>query len=149
MKAFLKQHKWPLLLIAADILIILGCLVCRWLSGRMLENETVCLWLLLGGKCITCGGTHFVQSLLHGHIAEAYHHNEFLFITTAYLAVSLVLLHPMVLLKARWAKKLLSWMYNIPTLVLFFAGMTVFWVLRNLVPLQRLMAFLGSWLGGL
>lgn len=144
MKAFLKKHKWPLLLIAADVLVVIGCIVCRWLSGRMLESETVCLWLLLGGECLTCGGTHFVQSLLSGQIVEAFHHNEFLFVTTVYLALSLLLAHPAVLLKAKWAKKLLRWMYSIPSLILFLTGMTVFAVVRNLPLMIRVVEFLSN-----
>lgn len=139
MKAFLKKYRWPLVLIAGDILLVIGCFVCRWLSGRMLESDTVCLFLLLGGKCITCGGTHFVQSLLSGQFIEAFHHNEFLFVSTAYLALSLVLLHPWLLFGARWAKKLLRWMYNLPTLILFLAGMTVFGIVRNLTPITWLL----------
>ena len=139
MKAFLKKYQWPLVLIAGDILLIIGGFLCRWLSGRMLESDTVCLFLLLGGKCITCGGTHFVQSLLSGQFIEAFHHNEFLFVSTAYLALSLVLLHPWLLFGARWAKKLLRWMYNLPTLILFLAGMTVFGIVRNLTPITWLL----------
>ena len=139
MKAFLKKYQWPLLLIAGDILLVIGGFLCRWLSGRMLESDTVCLFLLLGGKCITCGGTHFVQSLLHGQLMDAWHHNEFLFINTAYLALSLVLLHPWLLFGAKWAKKLLRWMYNIPTLILFLSGMTVFGIVRNLTPITWLL----------
>ena len=142
MKAFLKKYKWPLLLLTADVLVVIGCIVGRWLSGRMLESDTVCLFLLLGGKCLTCGGTHFVRSLLTGQIVEAFHHNEFLFITTAYLALSLLLAHPAVLLKAKWAQKLLRWMYSIPSLILFLTGMTVFAVVRNLPLIARVVEFL-------
>ena len=142
MKAFLKKYKWPLLLLAADVLVVIGCIVGRWLSGRMLESDTVCLFLLLGGKCLTCGGTHFVRSLLTGQIVEAFHHNEFLFITTAYLALSLLLAHPAVLLKAKWAQKLLRWMYSIPSLILFFVGMVLFVFLRNLTPIRLLIDLL-------
>ena len=142
MKAFLKKYKWPLLLLAADVLVVIGCIVGRWLSGRMLESDTVCLFLLLGGKCLTCGGTHFVRSLLTGQIVEAFHHNEFLFITTAYLALSLLLAHPAVLLKAKWAQKLLRWMYSIPSLILFFVWMVLFVFLRNLTPIRLLIDLL-------
>ena len=144
MKAFLKKYKWPLLLLAADVLVVIGCIVGRWLSERMLESDTVCLFLLLGGKCLTCGGTHFVRSLLTGQIVEAFHHNEFLFITTAYLALSLLLAHPAVLLKAKWAQKLLRWMYSIPSLILFLTGMTVFAVVRNLPLIVRVVEFLAD-----
>jgi len=146
MKAFLKKYQWPLVLIAGDILLIIGGFLCRWLSGRMLESDTVCLFLLLGGKCITCGGTHFVRSLLTGQIVEAFHHNEFLFITTAYLALSLLLAHPAVLLKAKWAQKLLRWMYSIPSLILFLTGMTVFAVVRNLPLIVRVTEMLLQYL---
>ena len=142
MKAFLKKYKWPLLLLATDVLVVIGCIVGRWLSGRMLESDTVCLFLLLGGKCLTCGGTHFVRSLLTGQLVEAFHHNEFLFITTAYLALSLLLAHPAVLLKAKWAQKLLRWMYSIPSLILFFVGMVLFVFLRNLTPIRLLIDLL-------
>ena len=70
---------------------------------------------------------------------DAWHHNEFLFINTAYLALSLVLLHPWLLFGAKWAKKLLRWMYNIPTLILFLSGMTVFGIVRNLTPITWLL----------
>ena len=141
MKAFLKTYKLPLLL-AADGLLILGCILGRWLSGRMLESDTVCLFLLLGGKCLTCGGTHFVQSFLSGQLVDAWHHNEFLFINTAYLAISLVPLHLWVLFGIRWAKKILRWMYSIPTLILFLVGMLLFIILRNITPITWLLNWL-------
>ena len=78
MKAFLKKYQWPLVLIAGDILLVIGCFVCRWLSGQMLESDTVCLFLLLGGKCITCGGTHFVRDLCSFRILDAMQDNVFL-----------------------------------------------------------------------
>ena len=147
MKLFFKKYKW-LLLLGFDLLLIFGGLFCRWLSGRMLETETTCLWLLLGGQCVTCGGTHFVSSLLHGQIIEAFHHNEFLFICTVYLAVSLVLLHPYWLLGAKWAKKLLRLMYNIPTLLIFLMGMFLFLILRNLTPIKLVVDLLIQLLSG-
>ena len=141
MKTFLNKYKWPIL-IGADVLLVMGCILGRWLSGRMLESDTVCLFLLLGGKCLTCGGTHFVQSLLHGQLLDAWHHNEFLFINTAYVALSLVPLHLWVLWGIRWAKKLLRWMYSIPTLILFVGGMFLVLILRNLTPITWLFHWL-------
>lgn len=136
MKKSLLKNPWFWILLSVDLMVILGCIVCRWLSGKMLETETTCAWLLIGGKCFTCGGTHFVYSLLRGHLIEAFRHNEFLFLSTAWLGTSLVLLHPFLLFRARWAKRLLKLQYNIPTLILFFVSMPVFMILRNLTPLK-------------
>lgn len=142
MKKSLLKNPWFWVLLSVDLMIILGCIVCRWLSGKMLETETTCAWLLIGGKCFTCGGTHFVNSLLRGHLIDAFFHNEFLFLSTAYLAASLVLLHPFLLFRARWAKRCLRLQYNIPTLILFFTSMFAFMILRNLTPIKLVVELL-------
>jgi hypothetical protein len=138
MFAWIQKH-YKLSLLIGDGLLLPGMLLCRFLAKGLLTTNRVCGWTRWGGKCITCGGTHFVQSLLSGQFIEAFHHNEFLFVSTAYWALSLVLLHPWLLCRANWAKKALRWMYNIPTLILFFVGMLLFIILRNLTPITWLL----------
>ena len=67
-----------------DVLLIPAGIICEKLTDNMLAVDDPCMWTLAGGKCATCGGTHFVNSLMNGHIIEAFHHNEYLFLLTVY-----------------------------------------------------------------
>ena len=123
-----------MLLLLCDALLIPGLLFCRWLSANMLANYSVCSWMLLGGKCVTCGGTHFVYALLRGRIAEAFSHNPFLFLLTIFLLLSYVLLHLSWLADSPVAKKLLGKFYSFPALITGLGIMLVFFFARN-IPL--------------
>ena len=120
------------LLLAADVLLVPGLIFCEWLSDRMLATSGTCIWTLLGGKCVTCGGTHFVNTLLNGQIVEAFHHNEFLFVITLVLAISLVLLNLYWVFSVQFAKKILLKIYNIPVLIVTVSIMILFLLVRNI-----------------
>ena len=132
MKHLLKNKKFWLL--AADVLLPLAGVACLWLSRYMLTWDRPCWFTLLGGKCLTCGGTHFVRDLLSGHILLAFTDNPLLFVMAVYSAVSYILLHLSWLWDLPFARKALSKLYNMP---MFFAWVTfgaVFFIVRN-IPL--------------
>ena len=137
----LLSYKKPLL-VAADILLIPSVFFFRWLSGRMLARVTVCSWAVFGGKCVTCGGTHFVNSLLSGRIAEAFAHNQFLFLLGIDLAVSYLLLNLHWLAGWPVAQKILKKMYNIPMLIVGCAVLLLFFFLRNIPVFCKILEYL-------
>ena len=133
MKPFLKKHAKKIMLLACDLLCVIAALICGPLSGVMLQDANhSCIWALMGFQCLTCGGTHFVNDLFSGRIGMAFMDNQFLFFATIYLVVSLVALNLWLLFDWGFAKKMLGWMYNIPTLIIWGAGTLSFVILRNL-----------------
>lgn len=126
------------LLLAADFLLIPFLFLCKHLTDLMLSRVTVCSWVRFGGQCVTCGGTHFVNTILSGDIAAAYHHNPFLFVMTVLLAISYVLLHLYWLKDIQWARKILIKVYSIPGLVIASLFMLAFLIARNIVPFTRI-----------
>lgn len=139
-----KQQKRNYLLLAADVLLIPGLFLCRWLAGFMLTWDTQCQWVRLGGKCVTCGGTHFVKALLNGQFAEAFQHNQFLFLLTVFLAVSFVLLNLYWLFDVKFAKVILSRVYRFPTLIIMLSLMVGFFLARNIPVFIRVAEILLS-----
>lgn len=129
----LLQFRKPIILVA-DALVIPALFFCEWLSDQMLATTSTCAWTLLGAKCITCGGTHFVNTLLNGQFVEAFNHNQYLFLLAIFFAVSFVLLNLYWLFDLRFAKAALKKMYNIPVLIIACVGVLAFLVLRN-IPL--------------
>ena len=142
MKKLLKHKKT--LLIICDVLLIPGLLFCRWLSAEMLANYSVCSWMLLGGKCVTCGGTHFVYALLRGRIAEAFAHNPFLFLLAIFALLSYVLLHISWLADSSPVKKLLKKLYSFHALLVFLGIMLLFFLGRNIPLFIRLYEILSQ-----
>lgn len=136
MKRLLKYKK--ILLPVADLLLIPALVFFRWYSGYMLTTSSVCSWTLVGGKCVTCGGTHFVNALLHGRIAEAISHNPFLFLLTLFFLASYILLHLSWLWEVPFAKKCLSRVYSIPGLIAGLSIMLVFFFVRNIPAFVRI-----------
>ena len=130
MKKILNFKKY--FLISFDILLIPLCFFCQWLSTQMLKTDSVCMWTILGGKCITCGGTHFVNTLLSGKIFEAFHHNELLFIFTVILLLSWILLHLCWFGNSAFAKNILLKIYSIPGLIIAAASTMIFLLIRNI-----------------
>lgn len=130
MKKILNFKKY--ILISFDILLIPLCFFCQWLSTQMLKTDGVCMWTLLGGQCITCGGTHFVNTLLSGKIIEAFHHNELLFIFTVILFISWILLHLCWLGNSAFAKNILLKIYSIPGLIIASGSTLIFLLIRNI-----------------
>ena len=130
MKKLLRFRK-PIILIA-DALVIPALIFCEWLSNQMLATNSTCAWTLLGGKCITCGGTHFVNTLLNGRFVEAFNHNQYLFLLAIFFAASIVLLNLYLLFDLGFAKAALKKMYNIPALIIACVSVLAFLVLRNM-----------------
>ena len=129
------KKRW---LLAADVLLIPGLVLCKYLSDYMLSFTTECQWTRLGGKCVTCGGTHFVNALLSGQVADAFHHNAFLFVLTIVLALSFVLLNLHWLFDIQFAKTVLKKVYTIPVLIIALGIMLVFFFVRNIPVFVRI-----------
>ena len=129
-------------LIACDILLIPGLIFCKWLSGQMLAQPGVCVWTLMGIQCITCGGTRLVNSLLSGHILQAFSYNPYIFIIIVLLAISYLLLHLWWIGKVPFAGKLLKKAYSIPGLLIFAASTGYFLVFRNIPTWIRMIEYI-------
>ena len=130
MKKLLKNKKfWLIFSDVALPLLLIGCL---WLSQFMLSFNNPCAWTLLGGQCLTCGGTHFVRDLLSGHILTAFTDNALLFLLTVYFAVTYILLHLHWLAGLPFARKVLSKMYNLPVFFAWIGFGGVFLIVRNI-----------------
>ena len=143
MKKAIPKKAW---LVAADVLVIPGMILCEKLSDLMLSQYSECFMLRLGGKCITCGGTHFVNTLLNFKILEAFRHNEFLFLLSAFLGVCFILWNLDWFFGVGWAKKLLKKFISIPSLIVWCAGMLSFFFLRNIPVFIRVGQIISQWI---
>ena len=123
-----------LAVLTVDVLLIPLVFFFKWLSGVMLSRPNECPMVTLGGKCVTCGGTHFVQSILSFRIYDALCYNPFLFALSLFLLVSFALLNVYLLFGALNVKKLLLKLYSIPSLIIWLSAMFIFFLVRN-VPL--------------
>lgn len=132
MNRFFKKQYKRIIILGADLLCLVLALVCRPLSAQMLSNETTCWYSTWGGQCLTCGATHFVNDLLSFRIGQAFLDHQLLFVLTVFFLITLVMLNLWLLFDLAFAKKMLKWMYHIPTLVLFVLGVIVFMIRRNL-----------------
>jgi hypothetical protein len=63
---------------------------------------------------------------------EAWHHNEFLFVLSAILAASILLLNLYWVFDLKWAKVVLKKIYNIPVLIISVLVMLLFLFVRNI-----------------
>ena len=120
------------ILLLLDVLTIPVGVLCYWLTTVMLSTDKPCSWTLLGGQCLTCGGTHFVNDLCNFRILDAWQDNIFLFILGIFLLISWIALNLWLLFGVSFCKKLLKIMYNIPTLLLWITGGLLFLLLRNI-----------------
>ena len=129
---FLIKQRANILFIA-DLLIIPCVFLFRWMSGAMLTGiESECMWTYFGGQCVTCGGTHFVNELLKGHVVEAFNYNHFLFFCLILFVIVYILLHLYWWFKLRLAKKVLRIIFSIPFLIIFLSIMIIFLIIRNI-----------------
>lgn len=142
MKKNVKLKIW--LLIAADILIIPACFFFRWLSSRMLAQPGDCMWTLMGLQCVTCGGTRLVNSLLNGHIIQAFAFNPFVFLSGVCLFLSYILLHLWWIWKIPLSGKILKKVYSIPGLIIYGICIFCFLIVRNLPALIKLIDILAT-----
>lgn len=118
--------------IIVDVLLVPAAILCRWLSEQMLETDSSCLLLQFNGKCLSCGGTHFVRDLLSGRIFDAFLDNHFFFYVTLYLFVTLILANLYLLFNLKFSLKVLKCMYNIPALLVTIFLMLLFLFARNI-----------------
>ena len=137
-KVFFKKHYKKIIIISCDVILVPLLIFCRLLSGAMLETERTCFMTLLGGKCISCGGTHFVRDFLSGHFIDAFFDNQFFFFCAVFMAVSFVFLNLFMLFDLKFAKRVLRYMYSIPTLIIFCVGLVAFLVIRNLLLMDEI-----------
>ncbi len=141
MLAWFKKH-YKALLIASNAAIVPGIFICRWLTEQMLATDNPCIWTLLGGQCITCGGTHFVNDLCNFRFLTALQDNPYLFVLTVFLAVSILFLDLWLLFGKPYFKKLLRAMYNIPSLVIWLCSALLFLLARNIPVLTQVVQVL-------
>ena len=130
MKLLKNKNFW---LLAADVLLPFLGMGGLWLSRYLLAStDRTCVWTLLGGKCLTCGGTHFARDLLSGHILLAFTDNPLLFLFTVFLGVSYVLLHLSWLWELPFAQKCLSKMYTRKVCIGWVIFASIFFIVRNI-----------------
>jgi hypothetical protein len=134
MKQFLKKHYKRIIIISFDILLIPTMFICNLLTNGMLKTDNPCMWTKLGGQCISCGGTHFVNDITSFRFAEAFMDNQLMFLTVMYWAITLVVLNLYFLFNLTFAKKILKVMYSIPMFIIFVLSIFGFLFWRN-IPL--------------
>ena len=137
MIAWIVKHKKKLILLL-DVLLIPAAILCERLSDLMLATEGECQWFRYGIRCLTCGGTHFVNYILNGRIIEAFQQNQLLFFVLVFLLLSLLFLNLFVLFDLRFAKKALRGLYSIPTAVIAIYAPVLFLIVRNIPFIHRL-----------
>lgn len=128
------------MVITADVLVLPLWLLGLWLSDVMLTRGKPCTWAVFGARCGTCGGTHCVQSFLHGEFFEALCHNPMVFLCILYGIFTLVLLNLAFLAKKELAVSILKRMYSVAALFITLGAFTVYTVVIN-IP------FLMNWIG--
>lgn len=131
------MKKSSVVLLIFDIAAIPVLFLLEKLSDLMLSQPKECPMVTLGGKCVTCGGTHFVNSLLNFRLGEAFSHNQFLFVLSVFLLISFVLLNLYLLFGFKRVKTVLQKLYSIPSLVIWLSAMLIFFFVRN-IPLLEL-----------
>ena len=135
MKLFLKKNYKAVLIIAFDILCVLAIPLCWLLTDAMLKAPpNPCPWTQppLGGKCISCGGTHFVNYLTSFKIAEAFSENQLFFFLTIYFLITLIMFNLWWIFNLTFAKKALKIMYSIPAAIIFGHSLIAFMIWRNI-----------------
>lgn len=122
-----------ILIICTDFLILPFLYLCRYLSRFMLDfMPDTCMYAKFGAKCVTCGGTHFVNELSKGNLLEAFNHNQFLFLLMIFFIVAFIFLNIYILFNSKVAKKVLSIMFCLKTLYIIVGVLVVFLFLRNI-----------------
>ncbi len=121
-----------------DILILPAIIFFERLSDYMLAINGQCLFKIVGGECVTCGGTHFVNAILNGKIIEAFNYNQFLFAVAVTAVTVWVLLHLVCFFSINWAKKALKKIFSLKSLLFWSLYVFAFLFLRNLDLLYSL-----------
>lgn len=132
MKDFLKKHYQKIIFIIGDLLLLPCTVLCRYLSAWMLTSGgNECVWLRFGGQCITCGGTRFVNNFCSGRFVSAFMDNQYLFALAVYFLITVLFLNLYFVFGIKWSKRVLRWMYSIPSGIAFIVGFVVFMLCRN------------------
>lgn len=132
MKLFFKKNYKSIIIIAFDILCIPIALICKLLTNGMLKTDNPCMWTKLGGQCISCGGTHFVNDLTSFRFIDAFFDNQLLFVLTVYFFITLILFNLWWIFNLSFPKKILKLMYSIPSAVIFAYFIIGFTIWRNI-----------------
>lgn len=133
MIGWLRKHA-AMAVVAMDLLILPGIWLGRIVVELMFRQGKPCLWTYFGAQCATCGGTHCIQSFLNGQFTDAFRWNPLVFCWILIGIITLVLLNAMVLLRQRWAEKILRAVYSMPGFFTLVGSYLLFAFLRN-VPL--------------
>ena len=145
MKEFVRKHLKKIAILASDLMCLAVALICKPLSASLLQKAgNVCIWDAMGFRCLTCGGTHFVNDLLSGRIGAAFTDNQLMFFIAVYLLLSLIVLNLYLLFDLTFAKKMLRWMYNIPVLIGWGVILIAFLLWRNLPVMMDMIAQLSA-----
>ncbi len=134
----MKKNAKPVSAAAIDILLVPALVFCERLSGFMIAQNSVCEWTRYGILCGTCGGTRMVNSILHGEFIKAFNLNQFLFLCTIYLAVSLIVLNLAWVFNVGFAKKMIRKMYNLAAVITVLVLFVLFIAIRNIPFIIRL-----------
>lgn len=124
------------LIIITDILIIPILIICEKITEYMLMIDKECPWTVFGGKCVTCGGTHFVNYILNGRFVEAIEYNLFLFVMLIVLVASFILINLYWIFNVDFARKILCKIYSMPSLIVAVIFMLIFFFIRNIPAFQ-------------
>ena len=128
---WLRKHAAPVIL-AVDLLILPGIWLGRLVVELMFRQGKPCLWTYFGAKCATCGGTHCIQSFLHGRFQEAFQWNPLVFCWILIGIIMLILLNAWILFRRQWAGKIFRAMWSMPGFYTLVASYLLFAFLRNL-----------------
>ncbi|MBE6685670.1 MAG: DUF2752 domain-containing protein [Ruminococcaceae bacterium] len=131
-----------LLVFICDILTIPAWILLRWLSLKMLSTQRPCTWTLFGLQCATCGGTRCVKNFLLFNFIEAFKYNPVVFFGIIYLILTLIFLNLAFVFKVGIFKRILKYMYSIPSLLIWVGTFLMFIAVRNIPWLIRFLEYI-------
>ena len=138
MIGWIRKHPVPAVVLT-DLLILPGIWLGRLAVELMFRGGRPCPWTFFGVKCATCGGTHCIQSILHGRFLEAFRWNPLVFCWILFAIATVLLLNALVLLRQRWAGKALKVMWSMEALFVAVGTYLQFILWRNVpVILEKL-----------
>lgn len=138
MIGWIRKHPVPAVVLT-DLLILPGIWLGRLAVELMFRGGRPCPWTFFGMKCATCGGTHCIQSFLHGRFLEAFRWNPLVFCWILFAIATVLLLNALVLLRQRWAGKALKVMWSMEALFVAVGTYLQFILWRNVpVILEKL-----------
>ncbi len=141
MKQFLKKHYKRIIILTCDAMIVPMALLCKLITENMLKTDSTCAWTLLGGQCISCGGTHFVNDLASLRIVDAFFDNQLMFFITLFFIATLIMFNLWWVFDLSFGKKALVRMYSVPTVIIFCSALIIFLVWRNWFAIPTFIRF--------